>query len=286
MEINDTLLKDIHNKQLNILLVFDKICRENGFKYSLSSGTLLGAVRHKGFIPWDDDVDVVMPREDYEQFISVANKILPEGYFLEHFKTNKNTCDLYARLIDVNTTWINPGFEKNDKINQGIFIDIFTADKVDDIKQVPKIAKKIRFYWHLDNNYYLKGVQKPLIKKIACAILYTPWARMLGFEKINTKMDNLLQSLNKTGNGEYYLADDLKVKKVFPKRIFEEYTELPFEGYKFMATKYYDEYLTIQYNDYMTLPPVEERSFHHPYKVIDCNKPFKFYIDKFKNNKK
>ena len=103
MEINDTLLKDIHNKQLNILLVFDKICRENGFKYSLSSGTLLGAVRHKGFIPWDDDVDVVMPREDYEQFISVANKILPEGYFLEHFKTNKNTCDLYARLIDVNT---------------------------------------------------------------------------------------------------------------------------------------------------------------------------------------
>ena len=273
---DDDLMKKIHEKALEILIVFDSVCKKLGLKYSISSGTLLGAVRHKGFIPWDDDIDVSMPREDYEKFLKQAQQHLPEEYFLEHFTTEKYCINTFAKLKNSNTTWIERGVDTKHDINLGMYIDIFPIDTIKSSEQIKKLSKKVKFYRWLRKSYFLNLKNKSFIHKISKIFIFYPLARIIGLQRINRKEDKLLQSF---GKGEYTTADMSARNNCVPYKIFEEFTTLEFEGKQFSAIKDYDTYLSTFYGDYMELPPVEKRHIHFA-DVIDCDKSYKYYVKK------
>lgn len=276
MERTDELLEKIHKKEFEILEIFDSLCKKLNLKYTLSSGTLIGAVRHKGFIPWDDDIDVAMPREDYETLIKEANKHLPEGFFLEHYSTEKICYNFYAKIKDSNTTWIEDVTGVFPSINQGMYIDIFPIDRFSDPKKLNKFAKKIKFYNRLRYFYFPHNRKGNFIQKCAALFFFCPLARIIGLNKINRKQDKLLQS---QGNGNYTTADYNKRTKIMSYKPFEEYTTIEFEKKQFSCIKDYDTYLTAMYGDYMTIPP-KEQQITHIVGIIDCNKPYTYYTQK------
>lgn len=276
MKNKDEALKEIHKKELEILEVFAQLCDKLNLKYTLSSGTLLGAVRHKGFIPWDDDVDVAMPREDYEILIKEANKHLPEGYFLEHFSTEKNCYNYYAKLKDSNTTWIEDVTGIMPSTNQGMYVDIFPIDRFTNPKDLKKFRKKTLFYNRLRTFYFPHNKRGSFINKCIALFVFCPLARIIGLNKINRMHDKLMQSF---GNGNYTTADTLVNDSVTDYKVFEEYTTIEFEGKQFRCIKDYDTYLKFLYNDYMTIPP-KEKQLTHFVSIFDCDKPYTDYHKK------
>ena len=130
-EIEPKTLKKLHIVEVEILDEIDRVCKKNNIEYFLIGGTLLGAIRHKGFIPWDDDLDVGMTRENYEKFINIAPNELDSKYYLDNFKTNTN-CHLPFSKIRKNNTTMDEEATKNFNNHKGIFVDIFPFDKLKD----------------------------------------------------------------------------------------------------------------------------------------------------------
>ena len=138
--MSNSILREVQLIQLNMLLKVDEICRLNNIRYYLIGGSALGAVRHKGFIPWDDDVDIGMFRRDYDQFLDIADKFLDNKYFLQTNRTDPDYHGPYAKLRANNTTYIEKVSRSlGAKIHQGIFIDIFPLDNVPDKKLLLKL---------------------------------------------------------------------------------------------------------------------------------------------------
>ena len=133
MIMNEQTLQKLKDIEKDMLVIFIQICKKYDMRYFLAGGSCLGAVRHRGFIPWDDDIDVVMPREDYEKFLKVARNELPENIFLQTGKTDNDFPMNFAKLRNSDTTFIETSV-KNFKINHGVFIDIFPLDGYSDSK--------------------------------------------------------------------------------------------------------------------------------------------------------
>ena len=144
--------KKIWAIELDLLIKFDKVCQKYGFKYWLAYGSLLGAVRHKGFIPWDDDLDVMMPREDYDSFIKLSSEF-ENPYFLQTHETDKGYYYSFAKLRNSNTTAVSKMFAF-EKWNQGIFLDIFPNDvcNLDDAKRIYDRIK----YLNMENSTFMR----------------------------------------------------------------------------------------------------------------------------------
>lgn len=166
MELNEEILHKLQRKQLEILLEFDRVCNEMRLNYSISSGTLLGAIRHKGFIPWDDDVDVVMLREDYEKFLEEGKRYLPKNYFIQTYENDKNYPHNFVKIVDISTT-LREGYTSNIDMINGIFIDIFPIDRVSSNKIIRRIDNLL-----LSIIYLVKHSSNPgWIKKQSVAII-------------------------------------------------------------------------------------------------------------------
>ena len=269
------LIDKIHKVQLDLLEQFDSLCKKLNLKYTLSSGSLLGAVRHKGFIPWDDDVDVAMPREDYEILIKEANKHLLDGYFLQHFTTDKNSINYFAKLRNLNTTWIidQDDLTKDNKLGFGM--DIFPIDRIKGEKERRKLAVQIKYFIHpLRSNYKLCFKNKNIIKKVLSVPVFLA-ARLFSKKAINKMQDKLEKKYN---FGENSCADFILKQRIMPYKIFEEYTTIEFEGKQFSCIKDTDTYLkTIYGTNYMDLPPVKKRVVHLA-KIIDTQKSYTHYL--------
>ena len=258
------VIKKMKNIQLELLNEVDKICTKNNIKYQLFAGTLLGAVRHKGFIPWDDDIDICMKREDYEKFIVVANKELTDEYFLDYPK-NDNGAYAYAKLRHKNTEMIEE-YTKNIKINHGIFIDIFQMDKVfpNTIRGKLHMRKlnKLHNVRAAKINSYHKNFIKRFIKKIYNLIYRKPY-------NYYVKKIDQVASKYKNSNSEYVAhLTCMRMKKNYSGFIyniedFENPIYLEFEGRKYPTPRRYHELLTMEYGDYMTPPPIDKRKAHH-----------------------
>lgn len=123
-------IEDVWKVEQEILDVFHKVCVDNNLKYSIAYGTLLGAVRHKGFIPWDDDIDVIMPREDYEKLRTLWVKNAPKKYIFQDYYTDKNYINNFAKIRKDKTAFVQSEKEKDFNYHKGIFIDVFPADRV------------------------------------------------------------------------------------------------------------------------------------------------------------
>lgn len=251
--------------QLDLLIEFDRVCKENGLKYSLDAGTLLGAIRHKGFIPWDDDVDVVMLREEYEKLDKIASDKFSEPYFWQTFATDPDHGRGFARLRNSSTTYILHSEQNGGKScfshNQGVFIDIFICDRVPDDEMeranfMDQLAKLQYYVWFLRLQKTVKWTPRLFLHP--CALLRKMKYTTLGMDKvvqIREELDSVAQKYRNLDGKEVsrltFCANRKdRLSACVPRLFLEELTMVEFEGYKFPATKYWNEYLTIFYGNW------------------------------------
>lgn len=258
-EINSEELKQI---QIGLINEFDKICRENNLKYSAGGGTLLGAVRHKGFIPWDDDIDIVMLRDDYEKLLSL--KFENDNYAVKSHRYCKDYYYPFAKMIDKRTVLL----EKNRPENtMGVYIDIFPLDYVKENdnkfqKDMKKELKMKKFLDHLtsDPKYNYSNNIKFVFKRLA-HLLFDPFRR------------TILDSVDKKhiqDNGKYcinFVYNFRGAKQLVESKIWDELEYIDFENTKILCFKDYDAFLSALYDDYMKLPPKEKQIAHHSFKA-------------------
>ena len=264
--------------QVEMLECFIEVCKNNGLKYFLLGGTCLGAVRHKGFIPWDDDIDVGMPRDDYEKFSEIAAKELPGHLFFQTNKTDPEYPMLFGKIRNSDTTYVEISSQKLN-INHGVYIDVFPLDGVSENKLERKIIRKRKTLYNarIAQVFYTeKHGSDRLIKRIArkmICLLYPSVAKTVEKrEKLCRKYPYVSSKIIANFGGAW------GEKEVMPKEIFGEGTQGVFEGVSVTLPQYYDAYLTRLYGDYMQLPPVEKRIGHHYYVIADMEKSYKEYI--------
>lgn len=251
-------LKRMQNIGLEMLIEIDRICRENSIIYELDGGTLLGAVRHKGFIPWDDDVDIRMMQTEYERFREVCKTQLDESrFFLQDYSSDPNYRWGYYKLIRRNTDYRRIGQDML-KMKRGVFLDIFNCVGMPQ-KRIPKLFYNIRCFIVRKIGYSPIGAVKE--KKLIFRIIYSILAKIPvsviqeGYKSLNNAYANKHTKYVRTP-GWHYKQEDAGYLRSW----MDERCELEFEGHMFWAPKDYDGYLRQLYgDDYMTPPPKEKQ---------------------------
>lgn len=264
--MRELTLQELKDIELDILKFFDAFCKENNIRYYISHGTLLGAIRYKKFIPWDDDVDLLIPREDYDRMITLFQDT--ERYHLFAFEKDQNYLYPFAKLCDLNTRKVENGY--NNGVELGVDIDIFPLDAWDNELE---IAKKEAEYIHR-NMFYLvlsklkKPDSKNIIKRFAKSVAMVG-CKMLGskhfIKKIIKASTNIYQQENKYLGCKVWCV--YGEKGIIPAVAFGEPIYIEFEGLMVPAPQDYDTYLTCLYGDYLPEPPKEKQKTHHSFKA-------------------
>lgn len=259
-------MEEVQKVSLEILKIVSQICETHNFRYTLAFGTLIGAIRHKGFIPWDDDIDILMPRPDYEKLIKYIIdhpiehiKVFNWKYVNGYIYGISRVCDMRYRIYEQN----------NIDCNLGVFIDIYPVDGLantyNDAKKAFDRSEKYR------NELFMTVVKKhrsikwtdffsnprPTIAKIR--------RRILGIDYYQKKLENEVVKY-KFEDYEYVGVPNWNwARIVFKRDWFKELVKAPFEDSEFFITKYYDDMLKEEYGNYMQLPPESQRVYHHGY---------------------
>lgn len=261
-ESGTTSLRSLQMAQLEILHEFARVCERLHLRYLIFSGTLLGAVRHKGFIPWDDDIDVIMFRNDFDIFCREAHKELKGEYFLQSMETEKEFPNVHAKLRDSTTTFIEE-CNAHRRMNHGIAIDVFPMDGVPNNPFIRKVG------WAL-----ISVIGRLALLKLTCTGDFT--LRMKIFKGISHLIPLSGRSMSLIYSRLCSLVDIEKVDNVafstwpsdrlarivYPKEWFFDPVLLEFEGEMLPAPREHHKILVQLYRDYMRLPPEGERSGH------------------------
>lgn len=260
IEIKYDTLRQIQMIQLEMLIEVDRICQKCGIKYNIIAGTLLGAIRHKGYIPWDDDADVALLRPEYEKFRQAVKTELDTSrfYFQDHRRTRGYRWG-YGKLRRKNTLFLRE-YQEHMPYKQGIFIDIFPLDGVPDnyllrsVKNFECFCVR-KLLWSKVGQVAERNVWKRQWYKLFARIpenkvwdYYNKMVAMAGRKR--TRMVRILTF--PTPNSEYG----------YYRSWYENSMEMMFEGKMFQGIKDYDSYLSFKFGDYMKLPPPEERKTH------------------------
>lgn len=274
-------LDSIHEIQLAFLLETDRICRKHNIKYFLGGGTLLGAIRHKGFIPWDDDADIMMLREDFDRFCEIAPKELPSNMTFQSYHTDK-ACFYEFAKVRLDDTFFATDFAKDHHaMHNGIAFDIFCHDNTANSAIGRKIHMAVTLFtralvfnkWNnrkAENGSRIQSIVTNFCKKIF-PLRFSMWleVRTLKFFKNKKNAKYLYDGM---GRNIYNGA--------FPKEYLDDVAYADFEGYKFPVPKKYDKYLTFLYGDYMELAPLSTRMGCHEIALCDIGKYDGFKIRK------
>ena len=246
-------LREAQLKMLGILEEIDKLCRAHNISYWIEGGTLLGALRHGGFIPWDDDVDISMLRSDYDRFIEVAAKELPPHLFLQTRKTDPSFHHRECKVRDLNSFIADGGDDTGADYQKGLFVDVFPYDEAPSKlrRQMGNVAHGItiativldglhHYSWHAVGQLLYFGIKRPLLKaawRLGCLL----WA-----------------------NGDYVAIDPhfSWSRAIHKKTNLFPLGEVEFEGRQFSAPAKPDEYLTTLYGDWHQIPPKEKQQIH------------------------
>lgn len=277
MQLTSEQLKALQQTELETFKVFVSVCETLRIRYYLLAGTLLGAVRHQGFIPWDDDIDVGILREDYERFLSQAGKLLPSHLFLQTYKTDKGYHQPFAKIRNSNTAFIELSVKDN-PMNHGVFIDIFPLDRCDlEVRNSFGYRLKERIYSmrasSLMKNYKLDAKRRMI--RAVCTLI-CPSAH-----KALEKLDRLRRSMP-DGKMLVNFSGVYGQREIMPAQWYEDGTVLRFEDCSAAVPLEYDKVLTQIYGDYMTPPPVEKRVTAHQTCVIDTERSYAEYLKELK----
>ena len=258
---------------LDMLLYIDDVCRKNNIKYSLIGGTLIGAIRHKGFIPWDDDIDIILDRENYFKLIDILKKESNDNYELFAPGETKSYPLQFAKLIDKRTT-LRESAMIDDIDNYGLFLDIFTYNNVpSEEKDRIKHYYKCKYYQNSLVRVKLNSGHPSFLRKVK-RLAKNLYLTIFGYKKHLNKLLTLYNKYSKD-NTVYVMSNnpvygvDKEIQNV---NDIKEYIDVKFEGHKVMVFKNYDNILKKTYGDYMKLPPKDKRATHN-LKVYWKNKP-------------
>ncbi len=272
-------INELQKIQLSMLKDFDAVCQRHRISYQLFSGTALGAVRHKGFIPWDDDIDVVMLREDYERFFDSVSKELDSNKYYVQCEFSEHWPMFFSKLRLNGTTYIEKYHSHDARIHQGIYIDIFPCDNLSDSRLMQKlqyIASKIV----IAKSLYARGYEtNSTVKKCFmqfCRILPTePFKRLC----IKRNDSSSLKVHTFFGGGKKF------ERSIFFREWFEQSVKMQFEDSEFPVSAHYDEMLRVMYGDYMVMPTLEQRVCKRHAAIVDINKPYTFHLEEQRNMK-
>lgn len=259
---------------LDVLKTFDAFCTANGLDYFAAGGTALGAVRHKGFIPWDDDIDVYMPRKDYERFLSLRSE-LPEPYKVLALG-DKDFIYPYAKMFDASTELVEYEDYPNCKI--GVFVDVFPIDESEPYNErVARRKERFTLLYNYFRKTYMKRDLKTLrmlfekryFKSLLIVLACEPVKRLIR----KRFLDFCKEWSNEKGDCYLYHGCTYELRKeIYPKKWFSSYRYGPFEDINIRLSDETDAYLTQLFGDYMTPPPEEKRASGHSHFYLNLHK--------------
>ena len=261
-------IEELKKIQLDILLSIHNFCEENHIKYSLADGSLLGAIRHQGYIPWDDDIDICLLRDDYERLIKIFPRLYKKSIAMISLERNDQWAHPYAKAYNIHT--VQEEDSLNNKPQIGIGIDIFPFDEVpDDEKEWKAYNRKRKLLISLLMLKWMKWRRGRSFGKNVIAILSKLVLFMFSFRQISFWIDGYSKKYN--GKGHNHLYENcmgMILNHSFDKAAFDTTVDVSFEGYKVKAMIGYHDCLTNFYGDYMKLPPIEKRVAHHDIKAF------------------
>jgi len=262
-------LSKLQEAELAIFKEFVNICQNNNLTYYICGGSFLGAVRHKGFIPWDDDIDVAMPRPDFEKFLEIAPQFLSEDLYLSTYKLREDHITLVAMIINKHKDFTLNNSAK--QVRTGAWVDILVIDGAPE----PGIKRKIfgikYMYYRMMNQFahfdeiVNLNKQRPWYEKLAIRFAQvTKIEKRIDSVKIGDKFHKLLRS-NPYETSRYVATfmGAAKMNEILPKEVYGEGVDYEYEGMIVKGPDMYDTYLTHFYGDYMTPPPIEQRDRHN-----------------------
>lgn len=261
-------LERLHNAQLEILQEVDRICHQHNIKYTITAGTLLGAIRHQGFIPWDDDLDIGMTREDYEYFLKISPNALNSEFKIMTMYNNKFYGLPFAKVMLKNTRLNEANLPKNIE-GYGIFIDVFPFDNAPLAHENDLIHRyKIEYYKKLmlaKTGYRIKiSIPKQIVYSLfkIFAFFYTK-------ERIISWLEKEIIRFNNNDNDLLYNKCDGYDVEQLSKNALENAIAIEFESFETQGIRNWDYYLTNLYGDYMKIPQKEDQKPVHHYRSVE-----------------
>lgn len=268
-------LKKVWAVLIDLLYEFDKVCKKHNLKYWLAAGSLIGAVRHKGFIPWDDDLDVFMMRDDCDKLIQIAENEFNHPYFFQTPYSDKGYYFSFPKLRNSNTTAMSNDFVY-EKFNQGIYLDIFPLDNCleegaqDRYDEIKELIMENATYMRVHN-------PNPDIAEIERRKKYL--LQNHNQIEVYEKMEYICRQFNGIETDKVILAANTMApveKHIYDRNWFEDTTYISFYGIEAPLPIGYDCILRNRYGDYTIIPPAEEREWHSN-EIIDVNKSYIYY---------
>ena len=268
-------VRDVQNKILEVMKYIDDICRKNGIVYYIMGGTALGAIRHGGFIPWDDDLDIFMTPSEYERFKAAMEADGNEKFILQEWRTVEKYLE-YAKVRMNGTTFIEEAFKDRKDLHQGIYVDIMMLHKVPESNFMQKLvyyeSKFVTLYGISQRNWKPKSGGQKLIYGLMKLLPRQLMARVC-YKRIY-KYDDL-----KEGFKWCYWITPAKFRSgLFDKCFFEEPVDVPFEDTSLYGSKHIKEYLEYRYGNYMKLPSEEAQRAAVHAMIFDTEKDYTEYI--------
>ena len=259
------LLRKVQLVQLEIAKEVRRVCEENGIQYFLCCGTLIGTIRHKGFIPWDDDLDIGMLRPEYEKFCRIAPKALKSEYFFQNWYSEERYALPFGKVMKRNTIYLERK-KTGDLKENGIYIDIFPFDYIPDsmserMAHTNKMMQLFRTKLMKCGYRPWMNCEKIVWKKRIGYLYYQLKALFADSRDLTKAFDELAVAPGKTG--VLTRQDGISNQEFYDAAWFSEFITAPFEGELFAVPKAYHEILSAQYGDYMQLPPENERENRH-----------------------
>ena len=271
-------MNEIQSTILSIYKQVSAICDKHGIPFYAIGGTCIGAVRHKGFIPWDDDLDIAIPIQHFDRFWEVAEAELPEYLRIYTSENTRRYRYIFGKIHNIYTAFIEASEVEYPDAYKGIFVDIMPISSVpDDETARERFFRKIQMYSKL--NYVRRFPYKGMgtAKKKIAWLLMRPLCVFTKPDHFSEKWLNMLRQVpfGNTKLTGYTWFDQIR-KLTFPMKDFQDFVEVPFEDTTIKCPADYHDYLTIQFGDYMELPPMDQRTAHHT-DTIDINKSYLEY---------